>query len=45
VQLGLPFFCGLVSATAAFAQSRAREQGINDPLVIAKCGTCHTRDP
>ncbi len=43
----LPLFCGLVSATAVLAQSGAREEGIpvNDPLVIAKCGTCHTRDP
>lgn len=30
----------------AFGQSKLREAGIpvNDPLVIAKCGTCHTRD-
>ena len=35
-----------MSATAVFAQSSASEQGIpvTDPLVIAKCGTCHTRD-
>jgi quinohemoprotein amine dehydrogenase len=47
MQLVLPLFCGLVSATAVLAQSSAREEGIpvNDPLVIAKCATCHTRDP
>jgi quinohemoprotein amine dehydrogenase len=46
VHLALPLFCGLVSATAILAQSSAREEGIpvTDPLVIAKCATCHTRD-
>jgi quinohemoprotein amine dehydrogenase len=38
----------LLSAIAAglFAQSSAPEQGIpvNDPLVIEKCGKCHSRD-
>jgi quinohemoprotein amine dehydrogenase len=46
VRLALPFFCCLVSSGVALAQPEAHEKGVpvNDPLVIAKCGTCHTRD-
>ena len=42
----LPLFCCLVSVTSVLAQSSAGEDGIpvTDPVVIAKCGTCHTRD-
>ncbi len=47
MHLALPLFCGLVSATAVLAQSSGGDQGIpvTDPLVIAKCATCHARDP
>ena len=46
MHLALPLLCGLVSATAILAQSSAGDEGIpvNDPLVIAKCGSCHARD-
>ncbi len=38
--------CCLVSTTIVFAQASSSEAGIpvTDPVVIAKCGTCHTRD-
>jgi quinohemoprotein amine dehydrogenase len=47
MHLALSLFCCLVSATAVLAQSSPREEGIpvTDPLVIAKCEACHTRDP
>ncbi|MGD0136635.1 MAG: hypothetical protein ABSE57_31725 [Bryobacteraceae bacterium] len=46
VRSALSLFCCLVSCTAAFAQPGASEAGIpvTDPLVIAKCGACHTVD-
>jgi quinohemoprotein amine dehydrogenase len=36
----------LLFAGMAWSQTGAPEQGIpvNDPLVTAKCGSCHTRD-
>ncbi len=47
VHLAFPFFFCLVSASVVFAQPALPAEGIpvTDPLVIAKCGTCHTRDP
>jgi len=46
VHLALPFFSCLVCASVVFAQPALPEAGIpvTDPLIIAKCGTCHTRD-
>src|SRR5271156_922771 len=46
VHLAFPFFFCLVSASIVFAQPALPEKGIpvTDPLVIAKCGTCHTVD-
>jgi len=37
---------GMVFAAIVLAQPGAGDAGIpvTDPLVIAKCGTCHTRD-
>lgn len=44
--LAVDVFCCLISGAVVFAQPSAAEKGIpvTDPLVIAKCGTCHTRD-
>src|ERR1700721_2378237 len=46
VHLALPFFFCLVAASVVFPQPAPPEEGIpvTDPLVIAKCGTCHARD-
>ena len=46
VRSALPLFCCLVFSSAVFAQPGTNEAGIpvTDPLVIAKCGTCHTVD-
>src|ERR1041385_3102087 len=40
--IGIFIFC-----TAFFATARAQSEAgipVNDPLVLAKCGNCHTRD-
>src|SRR5271155_4523165 len=50
VHLALPVVSCLVCASVVWAQPGAPEAGneagipVTDPLVIAKCGTCHTRD-
>ena len=50
MRLAPPLFFCLVSAAIAFAQSSAPATGsdagipVTDPLVIAKCGSCHARD-
>src|SRR5271167_1245108 len=46
VHLALTVISCLVSASVVLAQPALPEEGIpvTDPLVIAKCGTCHTRD-
>jgi quinohemoprotein amine dehydrogenase len=43
-QLGVTAF--LLFAGVAWSQTNAPEQGIpvTDPMVVAKCGSCHTRD-
>jgi quinohemoprotein amine dehydrogenase len=45
-RIALGLGSSVVFTAIVFAQSSARDEGIpvTDPLVIAKCGTCHTRD-
>lgn len=44
--LRLSLLCCSLSAGLILAQANAQDEGIpvTDPLVIAKCGACHTRD-
>ena len=44
--LAIDVFCCLISGAIVFAQTNTPEKGIpvTDPLVIAKCASCHPRD-